>query len=439
MTHKNFVLLISSLIFICSCRNVSPINPDTLVTEQQAGLIIKEMTKIMTHDISNPPLASRFFSYACLAGYEVIAQNNSSFKSMKGVLNDYPEIKKQGVTNYSYRVAALYAMLNVIKDMQPSGKNIESLESDLYNWLKKSGAAVNTLDSSVKYGRAISQEILAYAKEDGYRLISGYDRYSPTKGEGNWFPTPPLYLNPIEPYFNKVRTFHLDSPSQFRVVPPVTFSGMKSSEFYHLMKEVYDESKSSNQATRDIAAFWDCNPFAVLDKGHLQFGIKKISPGAHWMGIAGIACKKSNFSFDSTLLVYTVLSTALMDAFNTCWDEKYRSNRVRPETVIRQYMDSSWQPFLQTPPFPEYPSGHSVISSTSAVILSYFFGDKYEYTDTVEKEFGLPDRTYSSFTEAASEAAISRMYGGIHFMDAITEGQKTGNEIGKFILRRYFE
>jgi hypothetical protein len=136
--------------------------------------------------------------------------------------------------------------------------------------------------------------------------------------------------------------------------------------------------------------------------------------------------------------VNTILAIGLMDGFQSCWDEKYRSNRIRPETAIRKYLDPKWTPFLQTPPFPEYLSGHSTISSVSAVLLTHFFGKEFTYTDTVEERYGLKARTYSSFEQAAVEAGISRFYGGIHFMDAIENGQKQGQLVGKQVLKKVF-
>jgi hypothetical protein len=166
--------------------------------------------------------------------------------------------------------------------------------------------------------------------------------------------------------------------------------------------------------------------------------MKKISPGAHWMGIANIACVDAKVSFSKAIQVNTVLAVGLMDGFQSCWDEKYRSNRIRPETAIRKCLDPKWTPFLQTPPFPEYLSGHSTISSVSSVILTHFFGKEFTYTDTVEERYGLKARTYSSFEEAAEEASISRFYGGIHFMDAIENGQKQGQLVGKQVLNKVF-
>jgi hypothetical protein len=184
---------------------------------------------------------------------------------------------------------------------------------------------------------------------------------------------------------------------------------------------------------RTIAAFWDCNPFALENNGHMAVGMKKISPGAHWMGITGIACEQAKVDFAKAMRINTVVAVGLMDGFICCWDEKFRSDRIRPETAIRKYLDPNWKPFLQTPPFPEYLSGHSTISSTSATILTHYFGDHFKYTDTVENRYGLPARTFNSF-QAAIEAGISRFYGGIHFMDAIDNGRLQGLKVGAWVL-----
>ncbi|MDB5283023.1 MAG: superfamily protein, partial [Bacteroidota bacterium] len=124
------------------------------------------------------------------------------------------------------------------------------------------------------------------------------------------------------------------------------------------------------------------------------------------------------------------------DAFICCWDDKYRTNRIRPETAIRKYVDPNWRPLLQTPPFPEYISGHSVISSAAAVVLTHYFGDNFHYTDNVEVKFGLKPRKYQSFLQASAEAAISRFWGGIHFKDAIEKGQIQGLAVGEHVLSR---
>ncbi|MGB5819724.1 MAG: vanadium-dependent haloperoxidase, partial [Saonia sp.] len=156
--------------------------------------------------------------------------------------------------------------------------------------------------------------------------------------------------------------------------------------------------------------------------------------GAHWIGIAKISSRKTNSDFNKTVFAYTKTSIAIADAFISCWDEKYRSNLIRPETLINQHLDENWQPILQTPPFPEYTSGHSVVSGAAATALTDIFGDNFAFDDDTEVAFGLPIRSFSSFNKAADEAAISRMYGGIHYRAAVEIGVKQGRDLGKFVL-----
>ncbi|HEY6975968.1 MAG TPA: vanadium-dependent haloperoxidase, partial [Chitinophagaceae bacterium] len=264
--------------------------------------------------------------------------------------------------------------------------------------------------------------------------LSGLRRFTPATGDEYWQPTPPGFMAAIEPYWNTLRTFILDSCSQFPCIPPDTYSADTGSMFYKDVKEVYDVGKNLSKERAGIAMFWDCNPFALQQLGHLEFGIKKISPGGHWMGITGIACKKQKLGLSKTAYVHTLVALGLADAFISCWNDKYKYNRVRPVTVINRLIDHNWSPLLQTPPFPEYTSGHSVISTTASTILTHLFGDHFSFTDDTEEEFGLPPRKFNSFDQASKEAAISRLYGGIHFRDAIENGIKEGEQIGKFVI-----
>jgi PAP2 superfamily len=328
-------------------------------------------------------------------------------------------------------------MLETAKKMQPSGKLLETFEDRFIDSCGRIGYSEETILSSKKYALAISKIILAYARADGYNRISDLPRYAPLQKDGYWYPTPPAYIAAVEPYFKNVRPFTLDSAAQFKPVPPVTYSVSKNSVFYkQLLLMNYQETPAPTDLHGIIAGFWDCNPFAVQDEGHMQVGLKKISPGAHWMGITGIACLKANTGFDDAMKINTLVAIGLTDSFIACWDEKYRSNRIRPETAIRQLLDINWKPLLQTPPFPEYLSGHSCISATSATILTRYFGDRFRYTDTVEVSYGLPPRSFESFQQAAIEAGLSRFYGGIHFMDAITNGRRQGLQVGDWVVRK---
>ncbi|MFD3003936.1 vanadium-dependent haloperoxidase [Pontibacter toksunensis] len=427
-------IFILMLVFGCKEREEQNLQ----FKSQHISQVISEMTDIMVNDVTNPPLAARFFSYATLAGYEVMSQNDSSRQSMYGVLNDYPKIEKPaGLSDYSPELSALLAMMETAKKMQPSGALLDAYEQKFLDSLRNAGVSETVITNSLSYAEGVSKEILAYAKADKYNRISNYARYTPSEEEGTWHPTPPGFFAPVEPYFNTVRSFTLDTCSQFQPIPPVAFSKDKGSEFYTMLQQCQQKgAEDLTEEERTIAAFWDCNPFALQDNGHLMVGMKKISPGAHWLGITGIACQQANKCFSEAMEINTMVSVSLMDGFISCWDEKFRSNRIRPETAIRKFMDTSWKPFLQTPPFPEYLSGHSTISSASAVVLTHYFGDNFKYADTVEVRYGLPAREFESFQQAAIEAGISRFYGGIHFMDAIDNGRTQGLQVGEWVLRK---
>ena len=396
--------------------------------------VITRMTDIMVHDITNPPLAARFFAYATLAGYEVVAEYDSTCTTFQKALNGRPAFQPPKKRYEAWQLAALLAMMETSAKLQPSGQLMKAYEQSFLDSLQSAGCAASLLQEAKAYAGQVSAQVLKYAKSDSYNKISNYPRYTPVAKEGCWYPTPPAYISAVEPYFNTIRSFTLDSSQQFKPPPPIPFSAAKGSAFYELMLRNYRDTLATEHAA--IAAFWDCNPFALQDNGHLLMSQKKISPGAHWLGITGIACAKAGKSFSATMQVYTVVAIGLTDAFICCWDEKYRSNRIRPETAIRQYIDPEWKPFLQTPPFPEYVSGHSVASATAAVLLSHFFGNDFAYTDNVEVDYHLPPRHYASFMAAANEAAISRFYGGIHFMDAIENGVAQGRRIGDWVYKK---
>lgn len=427
-------LCLSMMIQACRSKGKNP-----ALTNNDVAKVIKEMSDIMIHDVTNPPLAARFFAYTCLAGYEVVAENESAAKNMHGVLNAYRLIKKpKQLTGYNYQLSTVLAMMETAGKLQPSGTLMKDYEATFLDSCRNAGFSSDEIDNSKQYAQFICKKIMTYAKADHYNQISNYPRYKLKAKPGTWDPTPPAYMLPVEPYFNTVRPFTLDSASQFLPASPIPFSTDKNSAFYKFLLLSYKKSGNGlSQEEKNIANFWDCNPFAVQNNGHMLIGLKKISPGAHWMGITGIACNQAKTSFSKAVEIHTLVAIGLMDCFICCWDDKYRTNRIRPETAIRQYIDPNWKPLLQTPPFPEYISGHSVVSATSAVILTHYFGNSFHYTDNVEVSFGLPPRSFTSFTQAAKEAAISRFWGGIHFMDAIDNGVLQGNKVGNWVLEKY--
>lgn len=388
------------------------------------------MSMVMMHDVVNPPAASRFYSYAMLGAYEIASQHQAQMVPLQKLIKAYKPIKIISPKPYDYRIAAVYSVFEIGKRLLPSGFMLQEAQDQYIVTLRKHQINQSQIEAAVSVANQLAAHIVQYANTDGYKNLSAKLRYTPIKGEGYWYPTPPAYIEAVEPNWRIIRPMLIDSFNQFPPLPPISFSKDSNSVFYKMAKEVYAISKSLTNEQLHIASFWDCNPFVVNTSGHMSIGFKKISPGGHWMNIAGIATKQAKLNFDDAVLVHTMVSLTLVDAFISCWDEKYRSNRIRPETYINKYIDLKWQPLLQTPPFPEYTSGHSVISTAAAEMLSYLLGSQFAYTDDSEDMFDIKARSFKSFRHAAEEAAISRLYGGIHFIDAIVNGQSEGKAVG---------
>ncbi len=410
--------------------------------EQAADQFVKSafhLSEVMLHDVANPPAAARFYAYSMLGAYEVLQRNQSDMLALSQNFHVVPDFVPVTLpTKFNPAFCATYAMLETGRLMLPSGYMLEEKQQELIKIFNKNYRLnVKNMEANRQYANQVAAQVVAYAKKDGYFSLSVLPRYKPnTKEAGRWYPTPPEYMGAVEPQWKTIRTFLLDSANQFMADAPAPFSTEKGSSFFNQLEEVMTISKNLTAEQKAIAGFWDCNPFAVTYSGHAAMGMKKISPGGHWMGITGIACRKANASLQKTITAHTLVALSLHDAFVSCWHEKYRSDRIRPESAINKYADEAWRPLLQTPPFPEYTSGHSVISTASAEVLSYLFGENFEYVDTSEEYFGLPPRSFQSFKAASQEAAISRLYGGIHFRDAIEAGQRQGEAIGKFIVEQ---
>lgn len=386
------------------------------------------------HDVVNPPAASRYYAYCMLGAYEIVSQNDSDIPPLSSFINNYKKLPEIINIKYNPKIAAAYCILETGKLMLPSGYMLEDDEEKFVKLLHQYKIDSSVINASVSVAKETATKIIAFSKTDHYNQLSAKMRYRPLHDDAHWYPTPPTYIEAVEPNWKTIRPMIIDSCNEFVPKPPLAFSKDSTSAFYNLAKEVYDVGQHASKEQLDKAAFWDCNPFAVATSGHMSIGFKKISPGGHWMNIAGIAADKAKLGFDKSVLLHTIVSVTLMDAFISCWDEKYRSNRIRPETYINRYINVRWEPLLQTPPFPEYPSGHSVISTASAEVMTYLLGDDFLFTDDSERLFDLPSRTFKSFRIAANEAAISRLYGGIHFRDAVENGQLQGSAIGAKII-----
>ena len=399
---------------------------------------VKKVTDVIVHDIFSPPVASRIYSYMTIAAYEAALPGNPQWNSLAGQLKDLtPAPQPDPNVEYCYEAAAVQALLKVGRTLVFSEDDMDEFMAETWSRYKGCGIPKDVLDRSIEYGNKVADHIIAWSAGDNYKQSRSFPKYTiEVDDPSTWKPTPPAYMDGIEPHWMKIRTIAMDSASQFRPAPPTAFSIDKNSQFYKEAYEVYEVGNNLTDEQREIAMFWDCNPFMMNVKGHVMFATKKISPGGHWMNITRVACTMKKAGFMESIEAYMRVALALQEGFISCWDEKYRSRLIRPETYINQHIDENWVPLLQTPPFPEHTSGHSVISNASAVTLTRLFGDNFAYTDSTETEFGLPARSFNSFYHAAEEAAISRLYGGIHYRPAIEVGMTEGRDLGNYLFDR---
>ncbi|GMN09878.1 hypothetical protein MTsPCn9_19210 [Croceitalea sp. MTPC9] len=435
ITRSTLIFLGVFLIYSCNKKS-EPI----VVSPDEIHNAIDKVTEVMIHDIFSPPVASRIFAYPNIAAYEIIAANDEKYQSLTNQLTGLTAIPvPENGTTVNYELAALISHIEMSKRLIFSEDRVEQYRDSLYSIWKNTNK--KEFEVSKDYGLKVAEHIAQWMNKDNYKQTRTMPKFTINSDEpSRWQPTPPAYMAGIEPHWNKIRPFVIDSANQFKPLPPPPFSMDENSDFYKEVREVYDISnkitaKGDESEEVAIAQFWDCNPYVSVTRGHLMFATKKITPGAHWIGITKIASKKTKADFSKTVYAYTKTSIAIADAFISCWDEKYRSNLIRPETLINEHIDENWQPVLQTPPFPEYTSGHSVVSGAASIALTDIFGENFSFDDDTEVAYGLPVRSFTSFKQAADEAAISRMYGGIHYRAAVEIGVKQGRDLGQFVTK----
>jgi hypothetical protein len=395
------------------------------------------LTEVIIYDVFTPPVASRIYAYSSLASYEAIRYNNPSATSIAEKLrgfNKMPEPEKGKA--YDFSLAATKAFFTVVRNVKVfSVDSLKNYEESVYNNFREN-LEEDVYERSVAFGDTIGKTILARAKNDGYFKSRGKPKHLGSSDAGMWRPTPPDYMDGVEWCWNTMMPMVMDSAAQFKPARPPQYSKDTSSVYFKNVMDVYTIAKNLTDEQKTIARYWDDNPFVVEHSGHMMFANKKITPGGHWMGIASIASKQSNADAVTTARAYALTAIALYDAFISCWDEKYRSNTVRPVTVINETFDPKWVPFLQTPPFPEYTSGHSTITRSAATVLTKMYGEHFAFQDTSDLRYIGMQRHFDSFVQAADEASISRVYGGIHYRYSVDAGADAGRKVGELIVER---
>jgi hypothetical protein len=429
---KTFAVIACILLAASCTKPKATLLSDTDVLHQNED----QLTQVIIYDVFTPPVAARIYGYTALASYEAMRYTDPKYNSIITQLKGFgkpPEPQKG--KSYNYALAATKAFFTVARKVTFSVDTLQKYENRVYA-MYKDNLDDSTYSRSVDFGEQIGKLILKRSAVDNYPQTRGKPKYLGEESPAKWRPTPPDYMDGVEYCWGSIKEFAVDSSAQFAPPPPPAYSEDKNSEFVKAYMNVYNTNIHLTKEQKEIAKFWDDNPFVIEHNGHLMFADKKITPGGHWIGITAIACKQAHANGVKTAQAYALTSIALYDAFICCWEVKYHYSYGRPVTNIDEKVDHTWLPLLQTPPFPEYTAGHSTISAASAVVLTHLFGDNFAFQDTSDLPYIGMQRHFTSFIQASDETAMSRFYGGIHYLNSSLLGAVQGKQIGNFIWNK---
>ncbi len=433
---KLWVLCI--LAFLQACRMqpndaVTPTQPAGKTADLFAGDVATKWADLQlklaqTTAGNTPPVTSRAFGYAGLTLYEAAVPGMPANRSLAGQLTGLTSLPKPETgQEYNWALSVNAAEAAVVRGLwanttYANKKTIDSLETALATELKN-GVSDAIVTRSNAFGKSIGDAIFSYSKTDGGH--EGYTRNFPGSyvvptGAGLWRPTS-AQLIPMQPTWGTNRTFVAINATT-DPVGPLAYSTQVSSVFFAQALEVYATGKNLTTEQRAIALFWSDDPG------------KTFTPPGHGVSIATQVLRTEKANLAKAVEAYAKVGMATTDAFICCWRCKYRFNTLRPVTYINQAIDPAWKPLLATPPFPEYTSGHSSGSAAAATVLEDLFGANYAFTDRSHEQRGLGTRSFKSFRDFATEASLSRLYGGIHFRHGNEQGLANGQSVAKNVL-----
>ncbi len=431
---KQLLCSMAVLFVISSCTHENSQYTKTVHDPVLFCKTVKQLNNVVMENNFPPIIASRNYVYASIAAYECVAAGDTGYQSLAGQIRHLKPLAQLDTANVDFQMAALLAFCKVGESVTFPEGSMSDYVTRLKKMADSAGISSKKLKASQVFADSVSAHIIRWSKTDNYAQLRSAPKYTVIEQEGRWIPTPPAYSQALEPHWREMRTMVMDSAAQFMPPRPVPFNVTdKNSAYYKDVMAVKNAGDSLTDEQKHIAEFWDDLSNKLQTSGHVMFVTKKFSPPGHWMNIVGIAAEKAKADFNKTVSAYALTSIAIYEAFIQCWDEKFRSNTVRPETVINKYFDQDWRPYLQTPPFPEYTCGHSTVSSAAAEALTTVFGDNFSYTDSSELEFNIPNRSFTSFRQAAEENNRARFYGGIHFHSSCLVSTEYGKKVGDLV------
>ena len=425
-------ILVFFILYSCKNSSVAPNNPFGVADLHQLN---RKLLEVAMEDGFPPPIASRVYVYPHIAFYSTMQKfYPDSLLPLTGKLNGWLPLDTIETYGAHPELTALLAFTKTAKKVIFSEHLMEAMTEHFIARAKEKGLSTEEIEASIRCSDAITHQVIAWIGKDNYIETRTMDRWTSTKKPGEWIETPPDYVAGLEPNWPQIRPLLIDSAGIYPAATLPPYHPEKNSDFYKMVDGVYQQSRNLDDEKKAIAMFWDDNPNTSEHHGHLVAMIHKISPPGHWLNIISQVSRKEDSNLFIATRAYTYTAMAMFDAIISCWFEKYKTNLVRPITYIQENIDNDWRPLIQTPPFPEYTSGHSVISAAAATVLTSIYGDNYAFTDSTEVLFEQPVRSFASFKDAAWEVSLSRFYAGIHYMNGISEGNKQGHFIGQLVL-----
>ena len=422
----------------------------------------------------SPPIASRFMAYASVAIYQGLAAADQSLPSVAGILNGLSALpRSEPSRRYDGTLIAVAAERVVLDSMLAEAlpatqATLDGVVDSLRRTRQALGVTTEVQARSEELGRRMGLAIVAWSRTDGFDSTRGRP-YAPPVGEAFWVNDTPasnyasqnlsgatdfvgldnpanntrgggasdrgLIMNrpkrtglkalaPVnmaganEPYWGRVRPFLLTTWNECPVADPPPYSTDTASVRYRDARLVYEIGRSLTAEQRAIALYWADN---AGETG---------TPSGHWVSIASEMVSQQKLSAGAAARLFVLTAIAQADAFIAAWGYKYQFSTIRPRTYIRRVIDKDWEPLIPTPPFPEYPAGHSTQSIAAATAIISMLGD-LPFEDSTGIAIGPGVRRFPSFSQAAIEAGESRIYGGIHFESGNAAGRTIGERIGK--------
>lgn len=442
---KSLFFLFGTTLFLISC---DPTDGPEQITTPNASVYSSDLVYdwgnlilILSRDTPgfSPPVVARAMGYIGIGLYESVLPGMPEYRTLQGQLSAFPVGTIPQATigeQYNWDLVANSALARIVANVFPnaSGENKAAILQMEADWIEKyTTEDLAIKERSIAYGSLVGEAMADFADSDTYHEAYAHNfpsTYTPPTTPGSWEPTLPDFRPALQPYWKDARIWLTENKEGTLPVPPPPFSVESGSQFFEEANEVYQVVNNLTPAQKTIADFWSDDPQRTS------------TPGGHSFSIALGVLKKEQANLELTVVTLAKLGIAINDAFISCWNAKYTYNLIRPITYVHRYIDDSWTIPLNTPPFPEYSSGHSVQSGAAAQVLTDIFGENYAFTDNMHVSRGDIDgspRSFKSFYEFADEAAMSRLYGGIHFRSGIEVGLIQGIEVGKNIRKITFK